>query len=135
MNNTRIARPSISTYSIERQKHVEHAAMALESLRRSYVKIAAMTRYDVLANPKSQSCTEETLGRKERVENAFHNLRRNAASVVSNRHAQAPAPGLQVCGIRTPQKDASTRGQRIERVTNEIVEHLPDLALVAKHAF
>jgi hypothetical protein len=81
MNNSRIAQPSISTYSIERQKHVEHAAMALWSLRRSYAKTAAITRYDVLANPKSESCTEETLGRKEGVENAFHNLRRNAASV------------------------------------------------------
>ena len=91
-----------------------------------------MLVHDAFADPESQTSTGELLRRVEGFEEVCEDVRADAFPGVGNRDSDTIAM-IEVAAWPSPHNETTATVGCIECITNQVVEHLPYLALYAKH--
>src|SRR6185369_1184940 len=91
---------------------------------------------DLFADPESEACAGDSLGREEGIEEPGARGRIHTAAVVGNRNDNALFEGLPVGGEAGANHETAIRtAHGIEGVADEIADDLPDLAFETANGF
>jgi hypothetical protein len=86
---------------------------------------------DFLAHPKTEACSTESLGRKERLEGLCQSLRRHSWAIICNGQKDSVSP-RSIVSVSTAKKKTATRSMHgVYCVRDQVAQHLANLSLKA----
>ena len=117
-------------YGSVRKKECEYGAMAMHPLAASASKHSVVPPYDFCTQPKADARSEDSFGAEKCLKRASLDIRTHTAAVVRDGDHYAFTILFPVACLPTPeQKSAPLLRKRVNGVGDQIVQHLPDLAL------
>ncbi len=89
---------------------------------------AMVAACDLTADPQTQSGAVDAFGREERLEDLLLRWGTHANARVGHRKNQAFLSGLSAGRFTASQGQFAAKGHRIDRVPDQVAQHLPDLS-------